>query len=184
MILTWIGAACRASQSDGITRCEPSISVLPEEDLSFYVRFQENTLSHDTNARQASHRWQNLFRNPTTATGFPIPLRTGNEHGLGMSADLIVFLTQTSLIACYNDRLLLKGYNTILAQSGRNGDSIRWYSLVYKDRLRPSYNHGLLYSTLRTDEEAFFPTARRFVGWSGVDVIAGKCPMTPSIVGE
>lgn len=175
-IVVWLGTACRASSSDDakITKCEPQISITDGKPLSFRVSFQETVLSHDKELDQASRCWHNLFRNATIATGFPVPLRTDHEYGLEMSADLMMFMAQTHLIVHYNDHVLLKGYNTILAPSARTGDSVQWHFLVDKDRKRLSYNEGVLHSALRFYEEALFPTARHIIGWSDVEVIAGK----------
>ena len=84
-------------------------------------------------------------------------------------------LSQAPRTVVFAGKLLMKGFNSILAPVERLGNSLKWHFLINKDLKRMSYGSALKHSTISSYDEAFFAGARHFIGWSpSVSIIAGK----------
>ena len=124
----------------------------------------------ETNARC----WHQMFRNPTVAYGYPIPLRHG-ERGLEVSLSIMTCLGATSWAIEFNQTLFLKGFCSLFVPMMVIGQSIIWHFLLQGDRSRISYNQGLALEPVPTDISVpSLQDRRHFVGWtSPASIIAG-----------
>ena len=175
----WLGAACRSSQeSQGVF-----IKTLAHSGyggfLSFDVTYACSTTALYSHQAPDSACWQDMFKNPVMAVGYPVPLRGAYEQGLEMSMPLLTTLGQTYWATSFNG-FLLKGYNSIMVPVKRIGDSVIWHFKVRKDGDRMPYTDGhQTSSAFRCYSDAIFPGARHFVGWTHAESTAGKLETLP-----
>ena len=175
-VMVWLGTACRASPYDSsIALCEPLVETQSSPNLCFAIQFDLRQMPTENDIAGSAPCWPAMFRNPVIAYGYPVPSRQSNETGLEASPELMVALAQTPLRVCYRGHLLLKGFNSMLAPTKRTNNSVQWHFIVNEDGERLSFNEGLKHSKLASPNDAFFPGARHFVGWSdSVEVTLGK----------
>ena len=179
----WLGAACRPSpRSDNISCIETNVKSGDGGFLSFDIEYTCTTVeSHDDQASDPTC-WQDMFRNPVIAGGYPVPLREANEQGLEVSVPLLTTLGQTYWATTFNG-FLLKGFNSLMVPVKRIGNSVIWHFKVSKDGDRMPYTDGhQTSSAFHCYSDAIFPGARHFVGWTNAESTAGKLEtLSPSI---
>jgi len=176
----WLGAACRSSPQPHGIACTETVGRSGYGGLlSFDVEYTcFPTKLHEEQASNSTC-WQDMFRNPVIAKGFPVPLREADEQGLEMSIPLLTALGQTYWATNFNG-FLLKGFSSIMAPVKRIGNSVIWHLKARTDGDRMPYTDGhQTNSTFRCSSDAIFPGARHFVGWTHVESIAGKLVVFP-----
>jgi hypothetical protein len=116
-----------------------------------------------------------MFRNPTVAYGYPIPVRNNDENGLEVSLSIMACLGATPWVIDYSRTLFLKGFCSLLAPMMQVGQSIIWHFLLQIDGKRMSYNQGLALGPM-TDGISWplLGQSRHFVGWTpAAQILAG-----------
>ena len=178
-ILAWIGAACRASPvPDRLSYCRPRI--LPDanaQSASCRILFDypEMPPVSDANQKQTARCWHQMFRNPTVAYGYPVPVRSNNEKGLEVSLSIVACLGATPWVIDYSQTLFLKGFCSLFAPIMQVGQSIIWHFLLQVDGKRMSYNQGLaLEPMMDAISWPLLEQSRHFVGWTpAASILAG-----------
>ena len=173
-VLAFLGTACRASTApDEFRYCTPILSIIePFGGLSFHVDFLMSELEPGRDLE--ADCWQQMFRNPVIAKGYPTKQRKDVESGLEVGREMMAVLSQAPQFAEFAGRVMLKGFNSILAPIERIGNSIKWHFLANKNRKRLSYRVGRQYSMFSSFDDVFFEGARHFVGWNrSAEIVAG-----------
>ena len=178
-ILAWVGAACRASpKANQISYCRPRIVPGPDTDnLSFHISYDYPEIeTPDLNQKASARCWHQMFRNPTIAYGYPIPVRNHDENGLEVSLSIMACLGATPWVIYFNQTLFLKGFCSLFAPMIQIGQSIVWHFLLQTDGKRISYNHGLALAPLTTGIScSLLDRSRHFVGWTpAASIMAGE----------
>ena len=174
-IIVWMGTACRASKdTDRLAYCEPQISKQTSHDIAVKVSYLETTLGPIEDADSVATCWHAMFRNAVVADGYPVPMRYNDEVGLELSPAMMAFLAHTPWAVRYQGHFFLKGFNTIMAPTKQQDQSVQWHFLVNKNCERMSHNEGSKYSKFYEQGDLFLQGSRHFVGWShAVKVVAG-----------
>lgn len=179
--MAWVGAACRASpHADQMSYCQPRIEDYPIKS-SFRIGFDyiyvpgpalDGRYSHQ---KQDARCWHQMFRNPTIAYGYPIPLRRNGEVGLEVSLPIMACLGAASRMMDFNRTLFLKGFCSMFVPTMQAGQSIIWHYLLQKDGQRMSYNRGLaLERDCNNLSWSTLQESRHFVGWTpSARILAG-----------
>jgi hypothetical protein len=187
-ILAWLGSALRSNpHSAKVGLCSVKIDPRPSEARDkdsvrcCHMRFDVDKWY--TVAGNGSC-WINLFRNPVIAAGFPILARTEAQSacGLELSLDMMAVLTQAKYVTKFDERIVMKGFSTMLVPTERNGDTIFWHMLYNEDGNRISYRDDRIAneaSDLHMElEYADAERSRHVLGWSSkVEISAGESKM-------
>ena len=133
-VLTWIGAACRElPDANGLGFCVPSVARNNRANCGLGVTYTCSKVM-PADSKDSAVCWHEMFRNPVIVKGYPIPTRAYSEHGLETSLLMMSTLGRVSSAQSFRGKLVLKGWNTILAPLERIGSSIRWHFLVNQKR--------------------------------------------------
>lgn len=185
----WLGAALRTSpSSSGVAFCTPSLHVSTPSATEKYfdirlsqtpcnafcdIRFRLHTGEPPTE-RPRGQCWHGLFNHPVVVDGFPIPHRSEANTGLEIPLNMMAKLTQTWRINIFAEKVVIKGFSTMLIPVKQNHDILIWHLLYNKDGSRISYlaSSQSPEGCLSNDDIGAF---RHVVGWcSDVQYYAGE----------
>ena len=173
----WLCCACRqACDSDQLSYALPQVRKTNPRKPSFQIHHEYEAILLSSLGIDGSTAtcWRCMFRNPVIAKGYPIPARSNAERGLELTPAMMAILSQAGRAVTFAGKFFLKGFNSIVAPIKRIGDSVQWHFCVDKSRGRLPYTVGIDHSFSSCWDDAFFPAARHFVGWSqSVRFIAG-----------
>jgi hypothetical protein len=185
--LAWLGCICRTSlSSDELTLMRPIVSLvgfanrfetskhptvfsdLPGPCIAFNITFRSNKPTDDDHAKDGMC-WRKLFRGICVADGFPVSTRHGEEPGLELPFDMMAQLGGAHRATYWNDRLVLKGFETLFVPVKKADACITWHLVTKFDHRRVSYNSA---AEIGQDcEEQMFVgdllDCRHFLGWVG-----------------
>ncbi|OTA79948.1 hypothetical protein M434DRAFT_17920 [Hypoxylon sp. CO27-5] len=134
--LAWLGAALRASPLDaGVVHCTPFVdqpSSVYDELSGATCTIKYNTQICEAKAQQNGQCWQNLFRNPVVARGYPILRRDKAETGLEMPLNMLTALARARYIDTFNSKVFIKGFSTMLVPTKQSDDLLTWHLLYNK----------------------------------------------------
>lgn len=166
----WLSTAVRAAPEEKMAYCTPEIQLVDAANCK--VTYHLSRLSHS--ASQTC--WQEMFRNPVVAHGYPIAPRQDEEQGLGIPFSMMAILAQTPFVTSFQGATILKGFSTILSLTQRAGAAFTWHFLIDRQRQRMTYSEGLSVTELRQEVgEHELQMGRHFVGWTPcVEMLAGK----------
>ncbi|OTA69144.1 hypothetical protein K449DRAFT_428563 [Hypoxylon sp. EC38] len=134
--LAWLGAALRASPFDvGVVHCTPYVdqpSSVYDELSGATCTIKYNTEICEAEAQQNGQCWQNLFRNPVIARGYPILRRDKAETGLEMPLNMLTALARARYIDTFNSKVFIKGFSTMLVPTKQSDGLLTWHLLYNK----------------------------------------------------
>ena len=126
--------------SAGVTCCLPSITKLdpvlklwnvdPLAPRSYECRIEFKFLEKtegETPVRGAC--WSSLFCNPLLVVGYPILRREQADTGLEMSLGTMANLVRTRQVVKWGDRIIMKGFSTLLVATVASKGLIIWHLL-------------------------------------------------------
>lgn len=122
--------------------------------------------------------WHGLFLNPVIVAGFPIPKRDDKQLGLEISLSMMAKLAQAKRLTCFDGRMFVKGFSTMLLPTERSKNIISWHLLYNKDRKRLLYIDSrikpLQSSSVQDIQIQDIENARHILGWaSSAETFAG-----------
>lgn len=172
--LGWLGSAIRTSGTElGIVSCYPVIQVYQEPitdsksepflenrcRITFHS--QEMAKSAETTNGQC---WHNMFRHPVVVHGYPIPRRTEFDSGLELPLSMMAGLARTRYINTFENKLVIKGFSTMLFPTRRSGDVLIWHLLYNEDGGHISYQNLSSYHVEAVSIQDL-ENLRHVVGW-------------------
>ncbi|ETS80187.1 hypothetical protein PFICI_07716 [Pestalotiopsis fici W106-1] len=113
--------------------------------------------------------WQSLFHHRMIANGYPIPPRRSKRPGLEIPLDMMAALAGADRLTTFGERLLLKGFSTILFPSTLDDDCIFWHLERTDGNSRISFADKRIPPTSQTESFAYvgqINQARHIVGWA------------------
>ena len=146
--LGWLGSALRSSPSGGVVACSPQLSDLNirtqqahKADAAIVSSCQIgfSMMDNRMNSLSPGFCWANLFRNPVLVTGYPIPRRADPETGLECSLGVMTELVQSWQFVSLGERIILKGFCSLLVAAAVVADAVIWHFLFNSDGQRISY---------------------------------------------
>ncbi|KAK6356063.1 hypothetical protein TWF718_000437 [Orbilia javanica] len=176
--LAWLGAALSSSPHEfGIVYSVASLragnSVNPEAGTEFWddVVFNINYRVEEKGQAPSSANgqcWHGMFRNPVVVKGYPILQRARNRPNMGLEIpfNMMAGLIQTEHINTFDEKLHLKGFNSMLVAMEKEDDKLMWHLLYNQDGNRISYLESR--SALVHVPYIHIPelsAVRHFVGW-------------------
>ena len=169
-ILSWLGAACRASAADDDAQyCVPSISAYPSRFANACrIQYQLLDLERDTGTTADNGQcWRELFRNPTIALGYPIDRRESQEEGLEIPIDLAGELGQTLYATFFKGMFLLKGFCSALVPTRKTTSSVVWHYKLDKSLASLTYIEARKYWNQNVSvDHSCLNKLRHFIGWT------------------
>lgn len=174
-VLTWLGAACRASNNDRITYCIPQIACERSACCSINYEFSEID-ALDSGTGSGSKCWLKIFNNPTIVRGYPVRLREQGEPGLEIPINMAAVLGYAGFATFFNDHFLLKGPCSALIPTIRQETTIIWHYIVNDNQEPLTYEQALGRQPDCPKIDLFcLEGSRHFVGWTPkVRILTGK----------
>jgi hypothetical protein len=178
--LAWLASTLRSSPiSTGVLACTPSLSRLRIHDedknvlsvamaascrISFDMAVAQDIITHSP-----GFCWANLFRNPLLVTGYPIRRRANADTGLELSLSMMAALVQSRQMTDFGERLVLKGFCSLLVATAAVADAVVWHLLFnpigerisYCDSRLENIDYGMAQGLMLRDLES----RRHIVGW-------------------
>lgn len=185
--LAWLGCICRTGKSsDTLTLVKPIVSLAgftkqfetsehqttfsdqPGPCIAFNITFQPNEYTEDHHTKDGMC-WRKLFGGICGADGFPVSTRHGEEPGLELPFDMMAQLGGAHRATYWNNRLVLKGFETLFVPVKKAGACISWHLVTKPNHRRISYNSA---EEIGEDcEQQVFVgdllDCRHFLGWVG-----------------
>jgi hypothetical protein len=168
-VFAWMTAALRSAPGDEVTIVVPSLSIKTKTNEMIICMVQDyQPARHKLSDGQC---WQDLFRNPVVVHGFPVRRRPGEMQGLEIPLSTLATLVQTRRVTLFNDRVLLKGFCTMLVPTQYVEDTVFWHVLFNKDGSRISFADGRVpdvvgaFDLRKVLNVGNIETARHVVGW-------------------
>ena len=167
--LAWLGAACRASPSEGYHKHSlPSIKYRASLKL-FDIRYRLEDIPKEK-LFQDGTCWHSLFRNPVIVRGFPILARGHDERGLEISLDMMASLAGAERATVFGDQLVIKGFSTMLVPTKCSDNSVVWHFLFNEDGSRLPYSAIKERCPMRVGidrvDYSCLTSSRHFLGWA------------------
>ncbi|KAJ6260647.1 hypothetical protein Dda_4874 [Drechslerella dactyloides] len=108
--------------------------------------------------------WHHMFRNPVIVIGYPIPRRRDQDTGLEIPLNMMAGLAQTQTVQSFNEKILIKGFSTLLVPTKRAGDALIWHLIYNRNGNRISYLDNFVphIEKLSVSE---LETVRHILGW-------------------
>ena len=176
--LGWLGSALRSSLSDGVVACSPQLSDLHIRTEQAYTadaaivascQIDFPMVDNRMNSLSPGFCWASLFRNPVLVTGYSIPRRADPETGLELSLGVMTELVQSWQFVSLGERIILKGFCSLLVATAVVADAIIWHFLFNPEGERISYcdarlediEYGISGKLVWRELE----TRRHLVGW-------------------
>jgi hypothetical protein len=178
--LIWLAVACRASGNSkstlSIQSCKPRI----ETDQTLPLTFRIELETEDILNGGVSDCWQDMFRNPVVALGYPVPKRSHNELGLEVTTSMLRVLSRAARATVFGGVVVLKGWSTMAMVVAKIKESVMWHFVCNQTGDRIAYPQNQQTEPLSITE-AFSPESRHFVGWTNsADIIIGESLYTRS----
>jgi hypothetical protein len=183
--LSWLSSALQSpSQSEAVmfTRLEPGAfydrnlsrhvdgSAIVVARCRLRVTKQESATLDGT--EPAGFCWRNLFRNLNLVNTHPIPRRSeSSPKGLEISLGLCAQLVQSRQVVRLGDRLILKGFSSLLVATAISDTDVTWHLIVNEDGSRISYYDKQVDNVMKDCSSelglGFLESRRHIVGWCG-----------------
>ena len=187
--LAWLGAAIRSSPLDhGVVHCDPVFWPMYEtasrddtqgtpvelgwadSTKSIYkLGFRlEPKQSDEADVGEADGNcWQNMFRNPVVARGFPIRRRTQPDSGLDIPLSIMASLAKSRRLVNFSGRTCIKGFSTLLVAVRLVSDTILWHLFFNPDGSYISYSdiRAKDAKALELPNRSALETGRHILGW-------------------
>lgn len=173
-VLAWLGAACRASESDRISYCVPRVACDGSISCSITYDFSEVD-EKDVGPIGGSKCWLKIFNNPTIVEGYPIRSREQGEPGLEVPINMAAVLGYAQFATSFNDQFLLKGPCSALLPTYRQGTTTIWHYIVNDDQEPMTYEQALgRQLDCPKIDLLCLEGSRHFVGWTpNVQILTG-----------
>lgn len=175
--------------STGVLACTPTLSRLQIYDQSIeskgvamvvFCRISFHmTVAQDISTLSKGFCWANLFRNPLLVTGYPIRRRASADTGLELSLLVMAELVQSRQLTNFGERLVLKGFCSLLVATAVVADAVIWHLLFNSTGERISYCDSRLENIHYKLPQGFalrdLESRRHIVGWcSDIKEYPGK----------
>ncbi|KAF2820292.1 hypothetical protein CC86DRAFT_119277 [Ophiobolus disseminans] len=138
--IAWLTVTMRLlPQDEAILEIRPrmeslSVSSAPNERYKAVIGTCQISydLRHDTEPSVHTNGscWTPLFAKAVLVCGYPIPKRPVALAGLETSLDIMASIIRTNQVARLEDRVIMKGFNTLLVATEVQSDFIMWHALV------------------------------------------------------
>ena len=184
--LAWLECVMRLMpRSSGIVARRARATLIraswPEGAFGIRITSADTNPEESEKVLQASKCWHSLFRDVNLVYGFPIRSRANQEPGLELGLDLMVSLSDVDWATVFDDRLVLKGWSTLLTPTAQLGESVVWHLTQRDDQKRMPYTsidgchaHETV-ANVRQLGWSGLEKARHFLGWCSVSqVLLGK----------
>jgi hypothetical protein len=180
-LIAWLGASLRSSPLEsGICVCRSSIrdfrSQAPDpsikRSLSCKIDFSMDTAEEDSADSQC---WHGLFLNPIVVDGYPMPRRCEENTGLEIPLNMMIRLAGARRVTIFNNRLVIKGYSTLLVPMKCHSNTIMWHLIFDKQGNRISYLSDIVSQGAEVSYSVL-ERCRHILGWCSRGIsFAGKC---------
>ncbi|KAH6884388.1 hypothetical protein B0T10DRAFT_550846 [Thelonectria olida] len=141
-MFAWTTAALRSAPSDEAAIVVPFLDAEAKmnemNEMTCRVRSSQPA-RRSPSARPNGQCWKDLFRNPVVVHGFPVRRRSGEEQGLEIDLGTLARLVQTRRVAIFGDRVLLKGFSTMLIPTQYAEGIVFWHVIFNEDGNRLSF---------------------------------------------
>lgn len=124
--------------------------------------------------------WTRLFTNPILVSGYPILRKSTPATGLETSLSIMASIVQAHQIVRIENRIVMKGFNSLVVASAVDGGSIRWHAFTSsKPKDRISYFDPQIEESVSNEEKTPLLRSlegfRHIIGWcSEVTELCGK----------
>ena len=124
--------------------------------------------------------WTRLFTNPILVGGYPILQKSTSATGLETSLSIMASIVKAHQIIRLENRILMKGFNSLLVASAIDSGSILWHALTSsKPEDRISYFDPRIEEFVSNNEETpllrSLEDFRHIIGWcSEVTELCGR----------
>ena len=188
--ISWLATALRVSPLQGaVAVLSPRITISPLETsysqspTEMSVNAQLNFDVHDSEEISKTAQgtcWTQLFTNPILVSGYPILRKSTPATGLETSLSIMASIVQARQVVRIDNRILMKGFNSLVVASAVDGGSIMWHAFTSsKPEDRISYFDPRVEETISKKEEAPLLRSlegfRHIIGWcSEVTELCGK----------
>lgn len=136
----------------------------------------------NTNEASNGQCWHQLFQSPVIVQGYPIPKRPISNIGLEIQLDTLASLAGACSISTFNNKLLIKGFSTMLVPTRYSDNILLWHLICKKDGDRVSYLDG---EDIHAADVSLsdLKKSRHILGWSSqVRYLVGKKRLFKSCV--
>jgi hypothetical protein len=138
--MAWLAATLRmSSQKDKLRDVNPFITdvSVPDELNTFgglvlgtcWIDFIEEPIS-EASEHSSGLCWLGLFINSILVRGYPIPCRSTQQNGLDISLKAMASLVGSTQVVQYEDRLMMKGFNSLLVATSTEDGMVLWHAIV------------------------------------------------------
>ncbi|KAI1132592.1 hypothetical protein F5Y10DRAFT_197377 [Nemania abortiva] len=174
--LAWLGAALQASPlENGLIYATPTVIDICTNNMTpqtnsmsppravYEIGFIIEEIVHPqfTNGQC----WHDVFRNPVIVKGYPIPRRDSPDNsGLEVRLNILAGLARTQRIDCFKEKVILKGFSTMLIPTKMSKDIICWHLIYSKDGSRISYLDDTVAHEARI-KHSDLENVRHVLGW-------------------
>jgi hypothetical protein len=193
--IAWLAATLRlSSQKDKLMGLRPRVSSLhmnrpndgslneiPRGSCRFYFDIEDSTAALNS---VNGCCWARLFSNPILVCGYPISHRSTPNTGLEISLKAMASLVRSTQVVRYEDRLVLKGFNSLLVATVIESSVILWHALTSsKTDDRISYFDPridqLIFNRKDVPSLRGLENARHIIGWcsEATDFCGECCPL-------
>lgn len=139
--------------------------------------FQVSARLQELPSRDASSCWNSLVGPAVIISGFPVPDRENDEHGLEVSVPEMAAMAGIPTAVSFAGGFLFKGRYHALIPVQKKGESVQWHMLdTYPRRL--GWNEIRRLCPMRlTGHIKTYAWSRSFVGWHPTVLdLLGMCP--------
>jgi hypothetical protein len=141
--LAWTGAALQcapANVGQGLYSCSSNITStawkLNEHgsELIIDMDFKMEKLTIGSNG--LGDCWHKMLRTPVLVKGFPILAKSIEESGIEMPLDIMACLTGSHRVIEFDEKVVLKGFSTMLTAVKRTEGFLIWHYTFHADKSR------------------------------------------------
>ena len=188
--ISWLATVLRMSPIQGIVVVlSPRMTISPvktlfklsPEEMSVKAKLDFSVQnSRETSTSAQGTCWTRLFSNAILVSGYPILRKLTSATGLETSLSIMSSILQAHQIVRLENRIVMKGFNSLVVASAVDGGSILWHAFTSsKPEDRISYFDPRVEGSISNKEEAPLLRSlegfRHIIGWcSEVTELCGK----------
>lgn len=141
--LAWTGAALQSAPTDvgqGLYSCSSSITStawkLNEQGSELIIEMDFKMEKSTVGSNMLGHCWHKMLKSPVLVTGFPILAKSIDESGIEMPLDIMACLTGSHRVIDFDEKVVLKGFSTMLTAVKRTEGFLIWHYTFHADKSR------------------------------------------------
>ena len=178
--ISWLAAALRMSPLQGtVAVLSPRMTISPIEtsyrqspkEMSVTAKLDFDVQDNQGEPKSAQGTcWTRLFMDSILVSGYPIPRKSTPATGLETSLSIMASIVQAHQIVRFENRIIMKGFNSLVVASAVDGASILWHAFISsKPEDRISYFDSRIEESVSNEDETPLLRSlegfRHIIGW-------------------